>query len=63
MGNSSGWGGGYFLGWANGTYSEETSWLVDDITISNQSLVIGDEVPVKAAASAPSPFEARVLDQ
>jgi hypothetical protein len=34
-----GWGGGYFLGYANDPYAEETEWLVDDIIISTKSLL------------------------
>ncbi|MEL7023452.1 MAG: hypothetical protein AAGL69_06855 [Pseudomonadota bacterium] len=30
---------GYFLGWANGPYSEDTEWLIDNITISTSSLL------------------------
>ncbi|MCH2533645.1 MAG: hypothetical protein MK008_04315 [Bdellovibrionales bacterium] len=30
---------GYLLGWANGTYSELTEWLIDDFTLSSSSLL------------------------
>jgi len=38
-GSSNGWGGGYFMGWVNGTYAEDTWWLIDDILISDTSLL------------------------
>tara|TARA_R110001599_G_scaffold210020_2_gene407259 strand:+ start:3735 stop:4640 length:906 start_codon:yes stop_codon:yes gene_type:complete len=38
-GSAAGWGGGYFLGWANGAYAEDTWWLIDDVTISTSSLL------------------------
>lgn len=34
-----GWGGGYILGYANGTYENDTEWLFDDFTISTTSLL------------------------
>jgi hypothetical protein len=33
-----GWGSGYFLGWANDPYAEQTEWLVDDFTLSATDL-------------------------
>jgi len=34
-----GWGGGYFMGYANDPYANDTEWLIDDITISTTSLL------------------------
>jgi len=32
---------GYLMGWANEPYAEETEWLIDDVTVSGQSLLGG----------------------
>lgn len=37
--NYYGWGAGYFMGWANDPYAEETDWLIDDFTVSTTSLL------------------------
>jgi chitodextrinase len=37
--NATGWGYGYFMGWANSTYAQETEWLIDDIVFSTSSLL------------------------
>lgn len=34
-----GWKAGYFMGWANAAYARDTEWLIDHITISDQSLI------------------------
>lgn len=34
-----GWGGGYFMGWANNMYAEETDWLIDEVTVSDTPLL------------------------
>ena len=34
-----GWGGGYFMGWLNNPYAEETEWLIDNLIISTTSLL------------------------
>jgi len=56
-GSATGWGGGYFMGWANGTYAEDTWWLIDDVVISNTSLV-GISEP--SAAAPPSNFTGNI---
>jgi len=43
---------GYLLGWANGTYSENTYWLIDDVNIANTSLLTTGQ----ALALPPSGF-------
>ena len=30
---------GYFMGWANGAYENETEWLIDNVVFSNSSLL------------------------
>jgi len=40
-----GWGGGYFMGWANNPYAEETEWLIDNLVISTTSLLPNPSVP------------------
>lgn len=34
-----GWQAGYFMGWSNPGYAEATEWLLDDLIISNTSLL------------------------
>ena len=34
-----GWSAGYILGWANAAYAEDTEWLLDAFTVSDQSLL------------------------
>ena len=34
-----GWQGGYFMGWVNDTYAADTEWLIDDVELSDQSLL------------------------
>lgn len=34
-----GWNAGYFMGWANAAYAEETEWLIDYIVISEEPLL------------------------
>jgi len=41
---------GYFMGWANDPYTEETEWLIDDVTFSTTSLL-----DVGSSAHVPSP--------
>tara|TARA_R110001599_G_scaffold339851_1_gene559719 strand:- start:19248 stop:20450 length:1203 start_codon:yes stop_codon:yes gene_type:complete len=38
-GSATGWGGGYFMGWANGQYAENTWWLIDEVELSTESLL------------------------
>lgn len=34
-GGPAGWKGGYIMGWANASYSNDTEWLVDDYKLTN----------------------------
>lgn len=34
-----GWASGYIMGYANAPYANDTEWLMDDFTVSNQSLL------------------------
>ena len=38
-----GWQGGYFMGWVNDTYAADTEWLIDDVELSDQSLIAAPE--------------------
>lgn len=45
---------GYLMGWANGAYSEDTEFLLDDFTLSTESLLKSKPCPpVTDGASAP----------
>lgn len=44
---------GYLMGWANDPYTSATDWLLDDFTVSAESLVTGTS-PVTAPPSAPT---------
>lgn len=44
-GGPNGWKAGYFMGWSNPAYEEDTEWLMDDVVFSRSSL-IGDVTPV-----------------
>ena len=37
--HGSGWRSGYVMGWANSPYAQDTEFLIDDFTISTQSLL------------------------
>jgi hypothetical protein len=50
---ASGFSGGYFMGWANGTYLEDTYWLLDDITMSTSPLIDEDR---ESSPKPPSSF-------
>jgi len=39
-GGPNGWKAGYVMGWANASYSDDTEWLMDDFTISNEPLIV-----------------------
>ena len=49
-----GWKAGYFMGWANAAYAKDTEWLIDHITISDQSLIDSQEV-ASTNPKAPNP--------
>ncbi|MGQ9425165.1 hypothetical protein ACXYTJ_06515 [Gilvimarinus sp. F26214L] len=51
-----GWKAGYFLGWSNPAYAEDTDWLMDDVVLSTTSLldVEGPE-PEPEPEPAPQP--------
>ena len=51
-----GFSAGYLMGWANGTYSESTFWLIDDFTIANTSLLT---ISSKSPAIPPPAFGAK----
>jgi hypothetical protein len=53
-----GWQAGYFMGWANDPYTENTWFLIDDVTLSNSNL-LGDTV-IASPANAPSGFKAAI---
>ena len=38
-GTATGWGGGYFMGWANGPYAIDQWWLIDTVELSTGSLL------------------------
>lgn len=48
-----GWEKGYFMGWANAAYSENTEWLIDYITISSESLLYSKGLPNRGEAPNP----------
>jgi hypothetical protein len=41
VGGPDGWNGGFLMGWANNSYSEETEWLLDSFEMSISSLLTG----------------------
>lgn len=49
-----GWNAGYFMGWANAAYANDTEWLIDHITISEESL-IDTQGLTSANPKAPNP--------
>jgi len=49
-----GWKSGYFMGWANAPYAQDTEWLIDYITFSTESL-LGTAALIGSASSAPNP--------
>lgn len=48
-----GWKAGYFLGWSNPAYEEDTDWLMDDVVFSTTSLLDASNPP------APEPDNCR----
>ena len=51
-----GWNGGYFMGWSNPGYEQNTEWIMDDVVFSRTSLLdIGD------SASPPRPPSLEIL--
>jgi hypothetical protein len=50
-----GWNAGYFMGWANSPYSQDTEWLLDHITISRESLLNSSGLNAQADGNAPNP--------
>lgn len=50
-----GWKSGYFMGWTNGPYSQDTEWLIDHVTISDESLLISTGLKAEAEGNAPNP--------
>jgi hypothetical protein len=50
-----GWKEGYFLGWANGSYSETTEWFIDHVTISEEPLIDSPGLGAVANENAPNP--------
>jgi len=50
-----GWKSGYFMGWANSPYSQDTEWLIDHITISEESLLNSTGLNAEAERNAPNP--------
>jgi hypothetical protein len=49
-----GWQSGYFMGWANSPYAQDTEWLIDHITISENSL-LDTKGLTSEAINAPNP--------
>lgn len=49
-----GWGAGYIMGYANATYNKTTEWLLDDFTVSTESLIIAGQSP--SPPNTPSNF-------
>lgn len=45
---------GYLMGWANAPYSVDTEWLLDDFTVSIESLIDGSIPAMSSPPSAPS---------
>jgi hypothetical protein len=41
-----GWKAGYFMGWSNGAYTSDTFWYVNDVELSNSSLIELSSKPV-----------------
>lgn len=48
-----GWNAGYFMGWANAAYAQDTEWLIDHITISTDPLLNTEDI--SSSSSAPNP--------
>lgn len=40
-----GWGSGYFMGYANSPYNNDTEWLIDDFIVSDTSLFLNPPKP------------------
>lgn len=53
--NYLGWGAGYFMGWANDPYAEETEWLIDDFTVSSTSLLPNPPLPPSQVTGTVTP--------
>jgi len=51
---------GYLMGWANGSYSENTEWLLDELTISNTSLLDETAPQQTSKAVPPSSFSSDI---
>jgi hypothetical protein len=54
-GGPDGWKAGYFMGWSNPAYAEDTDWLMDDVVFSTSSLL---EATSPAPAPEPEPAPA-----
>lgn len=52
-GGPEGWSAGYFMGWANAAYAQDTEWLVDYITFSTESLLDSSDFPSDESAPRP----------
>jgi len=52
-GGPQGWSAGYFMGWANAAYAQDTEWLVDYIRVSTEPLLDSGNLP--DTGSAPNP--------
>jgi hypothetical protein len=56
-----GWKAGYLMGWANGAYSSETEWLIDDFRISTDDSLLAGGQTSQPPTSTQSPPAAPVL--
>lgn len=53
-GGPTGWSAGYFMGWSNPGYAQDTEWLLDDVVFSRSSL-LGDSTPIYPPSYEPDP--------
>jgi len=52
--SNNGWRYGYFMGWTNAPYAQETEWLMDDLTVSNESLLTSTPATIQSPPTAPA---------
>lgn len=59
-GGPNGWAAGYFMGWSNPGYADDTEWLLDDVVFSGSSL-LGDTTLVDDTGSCQAPRPPAIL--
>lgn len=61
-GGPNGWAAGYLLGWANAAYEEHTEWLIDEVTISTESLLDVEPPDDVENDAGPDPIDPHPVD-